>query len=213
MATYAALTVTGGTTITSVWGNGVRDNTTNNFANAADRNTAIPSPFNGQLTYRADVKWFEYYDSTATSWIPVPGTIIARANRTTDSSTTTTEIGVLRLDNIQIISGFSYLVQTNDMYAQSTTGDIVGIRLRGNTAGVATTASLDLAIPSVNNTNSSYPYAQKTTALYNSATTGNLSVLLSVFRSSGTGNTRVFGPSSFWVTMLGPTPADTGTDI
>lgn len=213
MVTYAGLTVVGGTVITSVWGNMVRDATIVPFANASDRTTAIAAPNAAQMTYRTDVKWFEYYDSAATSWVPVPGTIIARANRTTDSSTTTTEIGVLRLDSIPIINGFSYQITTNSIQVQSTTGDIVGIRFRGNTAGAATTASTELAYEARNTTNSSYPYSMVTTVIYNSATTGNLSVLLSVERTNGTGNTKVYGASSFWVTMLGPTPADTGTDI
>lgn len=214
MATYADLTVTGGTVITSVWGNGVRDNAINNFANAADRATAIASPFDGQYTYRSGVGQFESYKAASTSWVPAPGTVIARAHRGTDSSTTTTEIGVLRLDNIPIVNGVVYRIRSSAMYILSTTGDIVNIRFRYNTAGAATTASTQLGQAFQTITNSIQPTSAILDVLYPSATTGSLSVLLSVTRASGSGNTKVFGSSEFWVAIGSiADPGDTGVDI
>jgi hypothetical protein len=214
MATWADLTVTGGTTITSVWGNKVRENATNNFANAADRTTAVTSPFDGQFTYRSGVGQFESYKTASTSWVPMPGTIIARANRGTDSSTTTSEIGVLRLDSIPIINGVVYLIESAPMYLLSTTGDIVNARFRYSTAGAATTASSQLGQAFQTITNSSQPTSAMLKVLYPAATTGSLSVLLTITRSSGSGNLKTFGASEFWVKVGSIIdPGDTGTDI
>jgi hypothetical protein len=214
MATYADLTVTGGSIITSVWGNGVRDNAINNFANAADRATAIASPFDGQYTYLSGVGQFESYKAASTSWVPAPGTVIARANRGTDSSTTTSEIGVLRLDDIPIINGVVYLIESSPMYLLSTTGDIVNIRFRYSTAGAATTGSSQLGQAFQTITNSSQPTSAMLKVLYPATTTGSLSVLLTVTRAQGSGNTKTFGSSEFWVKVAGIIdPGDTGKDI
>lgn len=214
MATYAALTVTGGTTITSLWGNGVRDNLTNFFANPADRATAIGSPYDGQRTYLTTAGRFESYKTGSTEWVPEPGTIVARANRGSSSSTTTTEIGVLRLDNIPIVNNVLYVVESAPMYILSASGDIVNIRFRYNTAGAATTASTQLGTGCQVITNAIQPVTAMLRTRYLAATTGTVSILLSVGRAAGTGNTQVFGESDFWITSLGIVdPGDTGTDI
>lgn len=214
MVTYAGLTVVGGTVITSVWGNMVRDATIIPFSTAADRTTAIAVPNNGQMTYLTGVSQFESYKTASASWVPEPGTIIARANRTTSSSTTTSEIGVLRLDSIPIVSGVVYKIISAPMYILSTTGDIVNIRFRGNTAGAATTGSTQIGQGFQTITNSIQPTSAILNIIYPSATTGSLSVLLSVARSSGSGNTQVFGTSEFWVEIGSiADPGDTGVDI
>lgn len=214
MVTYAGLTVVGGTVITSVWGNMVRDATIVPFSTAADRTTAIAAPNDGQLTYRSGVGQFESYKSASTSWVPLPGTVIARASRSTDSSTTTSEVGVLRLDSIPIVNGVFYIIQTSSMYLLSTTGDILNIRFRASTAGSATTGSAQLGQAAQITTNSIQPYTAMLSATYASATTGSLSILLSITRASGSGNAKVFGSSEFWVTVGNITdPGDTGVDI
>ena len=213
MVTYAGLTVVGGTAITALWGNMMRDAGIVPFATAADRTLAIASPNDAQLTYNSTTKWFEYYQTTPTSWLPLPGTVIARAERTTDSSTTTSEIGVLRLDSIPIVNGYSYGIKSDRHFVLSTTGDIVATMFRGNTAGNATTASTVIGAANYGTTNSVQPYSQMLSSNYMSATTGNLSVLLSVARISGTGNTKTFGAVRFRVIFEGATPADTGVDI
>jgi hypothetical protein len=214
VVTYAGLTVVGGTVITSVWGNMVRDAAIVPFANASDRTTAIVAPNDGQLTYRTGVAQFESYKTASTSWVPAPGTLIARANRSTSSSTTITEIGVLRLDSIPIVNGTVYLIKSAPMYLLSTTGDIVSIRYRGNTAGAATTGSTQISQAFQTITNSVQPTSAILNVLYTATTTGTLSVLLTVGRSSGSGNTQVFGESSFWVEVGSITdPGDTGADI
>lgn len=214
MVTYAGLTVVGGTVITSVWGNMMRDAGIIPFSTAADRTTAIAAPNDGQLTYRSGVGQFESYKNASTAWVPAPGTIIARANRSSNSSTTTSEIGVLRLDSIPIVNGCLYIIESAPMYILSTTGDIVNIRFRGNTAGAATTSSTQIGQGFQTITNSIQPTSGILRVRYLAATTGNLSVLLSVGRASGSGNTQVFGESDFWVRVGSIIdPGDTGTDI
>jgi hypothetical protein len=214
MVTYAGLTVVGGTVITSVWGNMVRDAAIVPFSTAADRTTAIAAPNDGQLTYRSGVAQFESYKTASTSWVPKPGTVIARAHRGTDSSTTTTEVGVLRLDSIPIVNGVTYSIISSAMYLLSTTGDILNIRFRYNTAGAATTGSSQLGQAFQTITNSIQPTSAILNVLYPAATTGSLSVLLSITRASGSGNAKVFGSSEFWVAVGSiADPGDTGVDI
>lgn len=213
MVTYAGLTVVGGTVITSTWGNTMRDAGNVPFSTTADRATAIAAPNNAQMTYRSDAGWFEYYQTTPNQWLPIPGTMMLRAERTTDSSTTTAEVGVLRLDSIPIVAGYSYRIQTDNYWVISATGDIVATMFKGNTAGNATTASPVIGGQQYGTTNAIQPFSQQVTAVYNSVTTGNLSVLLSVARVTGTGNTKTFGAVRFYVYCVGPTPSDTGVDV
>jgi hypothetical protein len=63
-------TVVAGTTITASYGNAnIRDQVVTPFASASARTSAITSPVEGMLSYRADEKVFEGYN--ATSWLPV----------------------------------------------------------------------------------------------------------------------------------------------
>lgn len=214
MVTYAGLTVVGGTVITATWGNMMREAGIVPFATASDRTLAIASPNDGQMTYLTGTSQFESYKNASTSWVPAPGTVIARASRSTDSSTTTTEVGVLRLDSIPIVNGTLYKIKSSAMYLLSNTGDIVNVRYRGNTAGAATTGSTQIGQAFQTITNVSQPTSAILEVLYPSVTTGSLSVILTVNRAAGTGNTKVFGASDFWVEVAAiADPGDTGVDI
>jgi hypothetical protein len=145
----------------------------------------------------------------------LPLGILAWANRPTNSTTTTTvEIGVLRLDSIPIVNGRSYRIWTSPMFGLSTTtGDVVAIRARGNTAGSAVVGStiignqLDLV------TNNTQPASGSMNQLYNSATTGSLSVIITVQRATGAGTVSIFGGFDLMVEDIGITVGDTGVDL
>lgn len=58
--------------IESTWGNAVRDRLVNNFASAAARNAAIPSPVVGQtcVTVISGIPTFQVYASVTSGWCP-----------------------------------------------------------------------------------------------------------------------------------------------
>ena len=61
--------VVSGNTITSTWGNQIRDRTIQRYASAAARTAGHPSPTEGDLSYRQDSNIVEVYNGTA--WMPV----------------------------------------------------------------------------------------------------------------------------------------------
>lgn len=143
--------------------------------------------------------------------------IVAWGNRTTNSSTTTTEVGVLRIDNIPIVNGRAYRIWTSPMQVYSNiTNDVVDAKIRTNTAGAATTGSAQLGASLGNvqtSTGTSFPEARTGQWIYNSATTGSLSILLSVARRTGSGNAQILGGMDLVVEDIGLVQPDTGVDI
>jgi hypothetical protein len=70
--------------------------------------------------------------------------IIKRHRRTTPStgSTSTTAVGVIRLDDIPLVAGRNYRITTGTVHPTSTVNtDTIRIEIRYNTAGIATTSS------------------------------------------------------------------------
>jgi hypothetical protein len=61
--------VVSGNTITSSWGNAIRDRTVQRYATAAARTSGHPSPVEGDLSYLQDSNTLWYYNGTA--WVPV----------------------------------------------------------------------------------------------------------------------------------------------
>ena len=139
------------------------------------------------------------------SWLAVGGTragaagktgvLIKYGNRTTSSgTTTTTPLGVLRLDNIRLCAGNQYLVTLNGTIFSSVANDSVSMRAYLSLAGAATTASTLItlfnssAIPNIGN-----GVSGDCSAVYFSATnTTTASILMGVFRLTGTGNVSLF---------------------
>src|SRR5690349_21528433 len=69
--------------------------------------------------------------------------IISYGRRDTSSSgsTSTTAVGVLRLDNISVVAGRSYIINVTCHPNSSVQTDNVRVEVRGTTSGTATTAS------------------------------------------------------------------------
>lgn len=143
---------------------------------------------------------------------------VARGRRTTNSSTTTTEVGVLRIDSITVTSGRLYGIFTSALILASTiANDTLRAIIRGDTSTTATTSSTQLDMGQLQQPNTSAPPGSMIVALYPAAATATLSVLLSVARQTGTGNVQILGASTFpidmWVVDLGPDPGNTGVSI
>jgi len=149
-----------------------------------------------------------------------PRGIIARANRSSSSSATTSEVGVLRLDNIPIAAGRSYNIWVSPFVVHSTVAnDVVRARLRFSTSGAATTSSslLDMWQTSIANTVN--PPSASLEAKLESGTNLNVSVLLTIARQSGTGNASIISGSGpdleidLIVEDMGLNVPDTGVDL
>lgn len=144
--------------------------------------------------------------------------IVKRALRTTNSSTTTSELGVLRLDDVPVLAGRLYKIWTSPLFVVGTvTTDVNGVTLRSNTSGVATTSSnLETQIQH-QVANTSHPPIESSIIMpFVSAVDVTLSVLLSVFRGSGgTGNASLqtgggIFPMHLVVECIGFDPGNTG---
>lgn len=143
-----------------------------------------------------------------------PQGILARGNRTTSSSTTTTEVGVLRVDNIPIVAGRAYPVWTCGLYLiSSVASDLPEAKVRYSTSGVATTASTILAKGEDQVTSGTQPVSTIAQGVYVATVTGTLSLILTVSRSAGTGSVSIFGTSELFISDAGVDPGDTGVDL
>lgn len=213
-------TVVAGTTITASWANAnVRDQVVTPFASASARSSAITVPVNGMLTYLADVRRFEAYDSVVTAWVPLPGQIIAHGQRDTSSaSSSTTELGVVRFD-IPVVNGCMYWLASNSIcLASSASGDTIRGTFRytidGSVPTITSPILTSTALTQTAFTQEAAPILGKYIATF----TGSLRVLLTVARTGGTGSISMIvtgnNPSiDVMAESKGIAPADTGVDI
>lgn len=134
--------------------------------------------------------------------------LVARGSRGTNSSTTTTtEIGVLRIDSAPLKAGRAYEIVTSTLLLGSTVGtDEIWSRLRVSTTGTAEISSTELAFAKAQNGSGSvvlrgtrYPASDET-----------LSVLLSVIRNSGSGNVSIFAGTNGMTVEIYDMGTDTG---
>lgn len=210
-------TLVAGTTITASWANAnVRDQAVTPFASTGARSSAITSPVTGMVSYITGTSRLEMYDGT--TWVPVPGQIVARGSRTTSSSTTTTEQSVLRVDSVTVVSGRLYTVVTSPLWLQSSVaGDVIAGRIRWSSSGAATTSSTVLG----ENGGIQGTLASPGIPLvlpFPAGSTATISFLLSVVRGAGTGNVSIGTTSNhpnidLMIFEGGIDPTDTGVDL
>ena len=147
--------------------------------------------------------------------------VIARTRRTTNSSSTTTEIGVLRLDGVPLFAGRLYEFRTNAIEVDSTVAnDGIRLLLRYTTNGtVATTTSDVFTISQLIQVNAGHGEYIQPAATYVPPVDQILSLLLTVTRSIGTGSVNTVagsglpGPTELLVVDHGRDVGDTGVQI
>jgi len=158
-------------------------------------------------------------DTAEADLVTRPRGVIKRGRRTTATGAiTTTETGVLRIDNIPVVAGRLYRISTTNINMDgSVANDIGACRIRVSTAGAATTASTQIAnirqtIDDPTNSN-----IVPENCFYVPGSSGTLSVLLSAVRVAGTGNVVVFCSGTDILDMVitdeGVDPGDTGVVI
>lgn len=139
--------------------------------------------------------------------------------RNSNSSTTTTEIGVLRIDDIPILSGHRYKIETNSITLHSSVAnDVVRATIRYTTdASTPTTSSTQLCDAQLSAVNTTFPATSIASGSYVPGSNQTLSVLLTVSRQTGTGNAQLLGSATFpielYINDLGPDSGDVGVDV
>jgi hypothetical protein len=146
--------------------------------------------------------------------------ILKRFRRTTTMSTTTTEVGVARMDDIPLLAGRIYRFMSSNMLLDSTvSGDEMFIRFRMNSAGLATTGSTQMpgANSNYREADQAVPEERQLNTIYIPSVDENLSVLLTCGRIAGTGGISVListtSPVDMYVEFLGTDMGSSGTSI
>lgn len=148
------------------------------------------------------------------------GRVLYRHRRTSNSSTTTTEAGVIRLDGCVLKLGRIYIVRTGPIASDGdTAANYIGARLRGSNTGTATTASTQL-------NESKYKQADATTPekipacegiVIPTATTETWSFIVTAVAFAATPNVSIqasaTAPLDLYVFDCGPDPGSTGVNL
>jgi len=169
--------------------------------------------FTGQKLRASDLELLLGKDS------PLPLGVIKRGQRITASSTTTTEVGVLRVDDVPVYAGRAYKVWTSPLILDtSVANDVARAHLRYTEDG-SLPATSDTQLQAAHGVlaNITSGESRVVVANYSPAADGLLSVLLSVSRVSGTGNISISASATFPIDLvvedMGLDPGDVGVDI
>lgn len=147
------------------------------------------------------------------------GRCLARGRRITNSSATSTEVGVQRLDDIPIFAGRMYLIKSSSLLLNSSVANDVAVaRFRITTDGsTPTTASPLLTQAGTRIDNTSTGDYVNVLGPYMPTADETLSILMSVGRGAGTGNISMLYSSVTPIDMMlfdcGEDPGDTGVDL
>jgi hypothetical protein len=145
--------------------------------------------------------------------------VIARGLRTTSSTTTTTEVGVLRLDNIPVFPGRLYrvLLASSVLWNSTAANDLVEGRLYWSLTGAAAIGTNQFGVLSIETrTAGGQQYTDAVGAYLPSPATaaGTMSVLFSIARTGGAGTVGTVSTATYPVHMvvedMGPDPGNTG---
>jgi hypothetical protein len=153
-----------------------------------------------------------------------PGRCLARARRITSSSTTTgtTDIGVLRMDDVAIPAGHLIAIMSSPLAIDgATANDEIRARMRYTTDGSTPSVSSTILPGSkvqIRQTDANVPEQRTIFTTYTPAGAETLSILLCTSHVAGTGAAGIFADGTediieFSVWDMGVDPGDTGTDI
>jgi hypothetical protein len=114
------------------------------FADAASRTTAIPSPTEGMVTYRADIDGLEVYNGA--SYVPVNRNVVSYTINTSASLslTTTTETGFFSAPSFTPITGRLYEItySIGSLVKTTAAGNIIVRLHKDNVAGATISAGV-----------------------------------------------------------------------
>lgn len=165
---------------------------------------------------------WEHFSSLVATLDARPKGLAGFAQRVTNSTGTTTEVGVLRLDSIAVKSGRAYRIATSNLVHDSTlSNEVVQAKLRLATGGgAATTASTVIGNvrPTRLVSTAEEPITGGINCIYQPGADTTVSVLLTVARFTALGGTvNLIGaattPIEITIEDIGAAVADTGVDI
>lgn len=145
--------------------------------------------------------------------------IIARANRTTNSTGfTTSETSVVRLDSVLIKANRLYVVHTNAIQMFSTvSGDTIKVNIRYTTDSTSATTSSTVLITGYERAHVAGSAGGGMMTLYDDLAVATadyrLSVLLTGTRNTGTGTCNLLANIKMFVSAFGDDPGDAGFDL
>jgi hypothetical protein len=142
---------------------------------------------------------------------------VARGNRTSSTSTFTTEVGVLRIDDVPIKASSIYMIAVSGLVGVVGTGSGLIFRLRRSTSGPASTSSTEFGSHRYgNNGLGTDPISSFFTFYLSGGSDETHSWLLTVARDGGSDTTSVSAATQgihMVPIYLGVQPSDTGVDI
>lgn len=149
--------------------------------------------------------------------------VVKRGRRiTATGSITTTETGVLRVDDIPVFAGKAYMLKTSNLNLDTSVANDIGdarLRVAQNAAPGTAATITSTQIGHFRNTidDASQSNVNDITAFYFPSSDGYLSALITAQRVTGTGNLVVFCSSveilDLVVLEIGDDPGDTGVVI
>lgn len=191
------------------------------FANSSTRTAIFTtlgySPYKGAISYLQDVRRPEIYDGRI--WAPFPGTLLQRGRRTSNSTTTTGEQGVLRTDDLTVYQGHAYRIHTTPLQADTTSANIPGAQVRYTTDG-STPSTGSTVLPGsraeYRQADGAFAETVNIDTIYVPSADETLSLLLTCIAVTSADSV-IIGSSTrtidLYVTYWGVDPGDTGTDI
>lgn len=146
--------------------------------------------------------------------------VFARAARDSNTATTTTtELGVLRLNNVAMLGGRGYWISSSNFICDSTVvGDFMSVKIRytidGTTPGLSSPILAQTTGYCQGAAGQDCPDIRRYYAVGSNLT---LSMLLTIVRVTGTGNVNLAlansNPIDMEIEDAGDDPGDTGVDL
>lgn len=168
------------------------------FANATARDAAFTklgvAPPTGALAHLADVDWYTRRSSTG-SWVPMPGKLLGESVRNTTVGTFTSEtlIDYLTLQAVLPNATLKVFYETS---VQSNVTDIVQVLLRWKAGTTADLTGAQFATKLVSVDVASRGALISSTRSLPFAAGGNITIVASALRQSGSGNVQSFGSAN-----------------
>lgn len=149
---------------------------------------------------------------------PLAKGLVGFGSRPTSSTATATEVGVLRVDDIPVMLGRSYLIKVTPAHCQGNAGVVVAARFRITTDGSdAGTGSTEVRYVQTTILTGTPDQPINIEHVYKPASDHLLSVLLTVGKIAGAGNVTLIGGGTKTIDLCiydtGLAVADTGVDI
>lgn len=168
----------------------------------------------GDVIFASDVNTLTDRDNGV-----LPQGALARGRRITSSGNiTTTETGLLRVDNVPVYAGRLYRVLTSNLNIDSSgDNDVAAVRIRASTSGAATITSTIIGYRRDTIDNNSQSNVLPINCFWSPSADGTASFILTLIRQAGAGNLILFGSSTDICDMVisdeGLDPGDTGVVI